>query len=368
VDAIAYLIGAGSMSLGVEAAGFDLKAVWETPGYSKNAATWDLNRPELRHQVFELDHTSDHLARVASGVDLIYGNPPCGGLSAMTASRLSSPTNNCMRQWIRMVVKARPRMILMENAFQLATERVGCLLTDLTDVLDQHDYYWWTWIMYSYQIHTPQIRRRAFLCASLDVPKHPELIPLDDLPSSRDRSLCPVGPYLANLVGVDPSPDPVWSTTGEVVTQHWYEPIKTVELNALVKQNIGRLSSRFLTPKDRRKIQERADNGDRVAQRELLQVEQLIWEDCPREFGGMQCHRPYIIPWHEAGATIIGSYKYIHPIDHRFLTMREMARLMGYPDSWKFHRLFPHLIAQGIPVNNAWWAATRMREVMGLKD
>jgi DNA (cytosine-5)-methyltransferase 1 len=155
------------MSLGVEQAGFTLRTIIETPGYGKNAATWDLNRPELAHSILELDHNDEYFRQWAPyDLDLLYGNPPCGGMSAQTCSRIESPTNNCMRMWIRMVVKARPKLILMENGYQLATDRMAPLLGDLTGVLEEAGYQWNTWQFYGYQVGTPQVRRRMFLYCS----------------------------------------------------------------------------------------------------------------------------------------------------------------------------------------------------------
>src|SRR5215831_12044045 len=154
LNAVGYLVGAGSMTLGIEAAGFKIREIFETSGYSKNARSWDLNRPELRHGVLELDHRSPHF-KERQGLDLIFGNPPCGGVSNMTQGGVNNKTNVCMRHWLRMVVQGRPRMILMESGYQLDTPRYEKLLKDLTNVLDAHDYWWWTWQFFSYQVGTP---------------------------------------------------------------------------------------------------------------------------------------------------------------------------------------------------------------------
>jgi DNA (cytosine-5)-methyltransferase 1 len=366
MEAIAYLIGAGSMTLGVEAAGFNVREVWETPGYGINAQTWDLNRPAQRHHILHLDHTNHTFFSARGSVDMIFGNPPCGGLSSMTCSRIESPTNNCMRQWIRMVAPAQPRMILMENAYQLATDRMRPLLDDLTGVLDDHGYWWWTWTFYSYQVGTPQIRRRMFLCATRDKPVSAQLLLLEDLPN-QGKATSPVWPWLWDLADVAPSPGPVATATGAVVEQHYYHREDVLRVNELVNQHVERLATPYWTTKDYEKLLAAAADGDENAKKQVQKNSHLHWPDCPKDFGGMSMHRPHVLQPQLACGAIIGAYRYVHPTARRMLTFREMCRLMGYPDTWNFHEMLPHLIAQGIPVNNSFWAADRMLKVIGLR-
>jgi DNA (cytosine-5)-methyltransferase 1 len=368
MNAVAYLIGAGSFTLGVQAAGFDLLQVWETPGYAKNAQTWNLNRPDLPVRVVDLDWESDHFERHygRGNVDLIFGNPPCGGLSSMTGMRLNSPTNNCMRQWMRMVVRARPRMILMENAYQIAVDRCKPILDDLTDVLDAEGYWWWTWLFYSYQLGCPQIRRRAFVCAVVEPPAREDLVELFDLPADRDFSdpRCHTKTWIWDLEHVAPSPEPVTSAAGLRVPQHWYRE-RSLEWVEEAAKHRDRYKTGYCTPHEwARMMKLYEENPTIAAHKKLMKLRSKYWHDPPKILNNiMHCYRPQIPLWDGPANAIIGEYKYLHPNQDRLLTMREMARLMGYPDNWLFHQLDPHLIAQGIPSQNAYWAATRMRQI-----
>jgi site-specific DNA-cytosine methylase len=371
--ALGYLVGSGSMTLGVESGGFKVTELWETPGYGKNARSWQLNRPDLPINVLPLDFTSEHFAqpRYLNNLDMIYGNPPCGGLSSMTCSRIESPTNSCMRQWIRMVVKARPKTILMENAYQLATPRVEPLLTDLTNVLDDAGYWWWTWRFFSYQIGCPQVRQRMFLCASLTEPD-PRLVSLDDLPPPRrPKQPYPMGTttvkdVLWDLQGVEPSPDPVITKTGNRVTQHWYRQWDYEQHAEWIRDNFHKIGKKFALTREIERYKDRMVNGEteairRAAKNNYERFKDHIDDTRPTGLTGLCCTRPHVIRWDTGPApTVLGFFRMVHPIDKRLLTMRELARLMGYPDSWQFHQYAPHLIAQGIPVQNAEWASKRL--------
>jgi site-specific DNA-cytosine methylase len=369
LNALGYLVGAGSMSLGVEQAGFTLRTIIETPGYGKNAATWDLNRPELAHSILELDHNDEYFRQWAPyDLDLLYGNPPCGGMSAQTCSRIESPTNNCMRMWIRMVTKARPKLILMENGYQLATDRMAPLLGDLTGVLEDAGYLWNTWQFYGYQVGTPQVRRRMFLFGireDIEVKNLQLAKSLGDLTSKDRKNVCPTRPHLEDFFGVAPSQEPVVTRSGKTVTQHWYDSPMTLRGNELLLQHHEFITAnrRWFTLKEYEAAINKAEAGNKLALREIETIP--VWPDCPSEFGGHLFRRPRPIPLDEAGPTVIGDFFLFSPVDLRFLTMRELARLMGYPDEWQFHRCNVKLVAQGIPTHSSRWAAERLRKIVG---
>lgn len=375
MEAVAYLIGAGSFTLGVEAAGFRIREVWETSGYGKNAKTWNLNRPEMPVNILELDHTNTSHFIQRGQTHLIFGNPPCGGLSAMTGSHLSSETNTCMRQWMRMVAPAQPAMILMENGYQLAMPRCQVLLDDLTNVLDEHHYNWGTWEFYSYQVGCPQIRRRMFLWAIHEqVPiVQPQLVSLYDLPQCSKKGVpqnAQIWTYLWDLADTPPAEGWVQASTGQWMQQHWYggNTAKVLDANRELEKHSARVRGKYFSPADYMRQYRKAVAGDEAARKWCEKNFSKTWAECPSHFGStFASHRPHAPTWDAPCGAIIGAYRYVHPTCDRLLTQREMARIMGYPDSWNFHELSPYLIAQGIPAMNAYWAADRMVRMVGWK-
>jgi DNA (cytosine-5)-methyltransferase 1 len=365
VTTLAYLIGAGSLSIGVERAGFKLCKVFETEAYNTNAkGGWNANRPDLIPEVLELDHTSHKFCLYRDwGLDLIHGNPMCGGVSSMTRSRISSPTNSGMRKWVRMVVKAEPRSILMENGFQLGMPRMWSLLSDLTSILQNHGYEWWIWKHYAFQVGTPQVRRRMWLCATKEKIKRPELIDTSEL-DHLTKEDAPTLPWIEDLIGIPPSKTQgvVTNRYGQTVTGHHYGTwtdyvINT--LNASIPEGRWYLQNGFVGPKH---VQKQIKKGQEPDQ-------SPIWENCPGEWNGcMSMFKPSVIRLFSCAPALIGKYKYVHPIDDRVLTHREMCRLMGFPDDWEFSDYNPNFIAQGVPVNNSRWAADRLKWVIGMED
>jgi site-specific DNA-cytosine methylase len=363
MDAVGFLVGAGSMSVGVERAGFRVAQVWETPPYAVNAFCWDLNRPGTRHKVVELDSAS---AAIPAGADMVYGNPPCGGVSAMTGSKLDSDTNDQMRHWVRMVARARPRVVLMESGYQLARPLMTRLLADVYNVLDAAGYAArWTWEFYSYQVGTPQNRRRCFVCATLDPPAEPDLIGLGDL-EGLGKDNAPSWPWLAPTFGIAPSRHPVTIADGTEVGMHCYNSPRIDRVNEALRGNRWRIAQRYVPPK----LMAQLEGMVALNQRSVGAIERArerLWPNCPPVLDfGQEFKRPKVIAPDRAGPTMIGEYIFVHPYEDRMLTMREMASLMGYPLDWAFSKPNPLFVGQGVPVQNASWAAARLAVVAGL--
>ena len=362
MKAVGYLVGAGSMTLGVEAAGFEIAQVFETPGYAKNARTWNLNRPNNRFIQLDLN---ERMGIPCGPIDMVYGNPPCGGMSSMTGGHIESPTNNLMVSWVQMVVNTRPRYILMENAYQIATERGYGQLQKLVHILQTAGYYWWVWQFYSWQLGCPQRRRRAFLCASLDRPVHAQYVDTADLPL--DFGNMKVMDYIWDLEEIKPSPDPVTTATGKKVTMHWYDNA-SYHVNELIPQYLpNSIYDHFMTTRELEKIREGGTEKEWEKARKAMTEGTYFW-DAPHCFVGMQqFRRPHITPTVGPANTVLSDMVLLHPTKTRLMTHRESARLMGYPDEWQFHECKPYLIAQGVPSWNAYWAADRILRVVGLR-
>lgn len=362
MNAVGYLIGAGSMSIGVEQAGFTIDTVFETPGYSKNAVSWDLNRPDNKHRVLDFDIES--AIPDSRGADLIFGNPPCGGMSNITGCHVDSETNNCMIKWMQMAINTRPRMILMENAYQIATKSGTPLREQLFRMLQDKGYKFWTWLFYSWQVGCPQNRRRMFVCATLDDIRNPDILTLEDLPQSDQHITCMN--WLWDLEDVAPSKEPVQSTLGHYVTHHSYDNTGTLVTEYLMKASQTEFrratNVNFMTPRQAEKWMSGTEKEKADYERRLR--EGLYWEDCPKVFQGMQqFRRPNQAPLFGAVPTVLSDFRIVHPTRQRLITMREQARLMGYPDTWEFHKCAANLTAQGVPAMNSRWAAERLCRV-----
>ena len=71
----------------------------------------------------------------------------------------------------------------------------------------------------------------------------------------------------------------------------------------------------------------------------MRRIRKLKWgQALIRYYGFKGKQLPNLIRLHpkKIAPTVLGSSRFIHPYEDRFLTVREQARLMGYPDNFVF--------------------------------
>lgn len=366
-SAAGYLIGAGSMSLGVERAGASLVQIYETPGYAKNAASWTMNRPEMPPVVIDLDKKIS-LPGI-EGIDLLYGNPPCGGMSNMTGCHVDSPTNTCMIDWIHMAINTKPKLILMENAYQIGTNAGRVLREYMFSQLIANGYTPWVWVFYSWQLGCPQTRRRAFLCAvrnqKISESFYEKIVSLSDLPEEPDPEMNVIS-HIWDLENTEPKETGyVKSALGHLTDMHWWdntgrrvsEYLRDHPEHFDIATNIH-----FMTPKQAKLWVNGTEKQKKEYEKKLK--EGLYWHDCPQLFESMQQFRkPHLTPLYGPAHTVLSDFRLVHPTRRRLITMREQARLMGYSDDWRFTVCRANLTAQGVPAINSKWAVNRLYDL-----
>jgi DNA (cytosine-5)-methyltransferase 1 len=102
--------GCGGMTAGFRAEGFDpvLAVEWDLHA----AATYAANFGEdhvLWQDIAEVD------SRRVPEVDVVIGGPPCQGFSNLGTRDAGDPRNTLWRQYLRLVLAARPKVFIIEN-------------------------------------------------------------------------------------------------------------------------------------------------------------------------------------------------------------------------------------------------------------
>ncbi|MCD6301089.1 MAG: DNA cytosine methyltransferase [Staphylothermus sp.] len=72
--------------------------------------------------------------------------------------------------------------------------------------------------------------------------------------------------------------------------------------------------------------------------RKLKRISRLKWGNALIYYEGAKRRLPNLIRLdpYKTAPTVLGSSRFIHPFENRFLTVREQARLMGFPDTFVF--------------------------------
>ena len=340
--------GAGGLSLGMEQAGFDvLGAVELDPVHS---LVHKYNFPRTALLVEDMKKVSaDRLLQLAEtgwdlhgktdpfpGLDAIVGGPPCQGFSVGGVRDPYDSRNSQIDEFVRLVVECRPRAFCLENVAGLLEPRFEVQRQKVTRKLRRAGYRldgWETWND-AQDFGVPQRRRRVFLVGSLDrtppnisafvrgaavtvaeafkglpeLDTYPILLHDDEAPWREGERLideAALGPYAAELSGVSTPADKLgyvrtWTSeliTGSRITTHSADTVarfKDLEVGTVdTRSRLYRLKNSGVAPTLR------AGSGP--------------------ERGSHTSPRP------------------IHPSQPRVITVREAARLHGYPDWFRFH-------------------------------
>jgi DNA (cytosine-5)-methyltransferase 1 len=139
--AVDLFSGAGGLSLGLEQAGFDvILAVDRDPHH---VATFKRNFPltkTVRADIANLDAARIRKVIGEIDVDLVSGGPPCQGFSHIGKRNSSDPRNMMLLHFVRLVTELRPKAFLMENVPGLQASRTKSVLEEAIKRLARSGY------------------------------------------------------------------------------------------------------------------------------------------------------------------------------------------------------------------------------------
>ena len=181
--AIDLFAGAGGLSLGLEQAGFDVLAAVEIDPI--HACVYKFNFPNCEVIAQPLENVNAATIRKAAGlsstskIDLVAGGAPCQGFSLIGQRALQDPRNKLVKEYIRVVQELRPRYCLFENVKGLTVGKHKKFLDELVKELQSIGYdVLMPWeVLNAKHYGVPQNRERLFLmgCRTGEsLPSYPE--------------------------------------------------------------------------------------------------------------------------------------------------------------------------------------------------
>jgi DNA (cytosine-5)-methyltransferase 1 len=200
--AVDLFSGAGGMSLGFEQAGFDVVAAVEVDPV--HAAVHEFNFPKCATLCRDISTLSGDEIRKAAGigrraVDLVVGGAPCQGFSLIGHRALEDPRNSLVNDFVRIVCELNARYFVFENVKGLTVGKHKAFLEELVATFEARGYSirkpWKVLNAANYGV--PQSRERLILLGAKkgfklpDYPQPSSSAPtcedaLDDLPNADD--------------------------------------------------------------------------------------------------------------------------------------------------------------------------------------
>lgn len=337
--------GAGGMSLGFEQAGFDVAAAVEIDPV--HAAVHEHNFPRCAAIPRSVIGLSGREIRRLSGlggrrVDVVFGGAPCQGFSLIGRRALDDPRNALVREFVRLVVELDAGRFVFENVKGLTVGRHRGFLEELIAAFEGFGYrVRLPWRVLNAARHgVPQDRRRLFLLgakAGLALPDYPE--PTTRPPGEADDGL-PPGPTCADALGDLPDAESYPElVAGEVVRVEDWGPLgayarrmRCLDNDAWGFGHPRRWDPMMLTASMRTAHTEISRR--RFAGTPPGEVEPVSRFHRLRRDGLSNTLRAGT----DAARGAFTSPRPIHYDKARCVTVREMARLHGFPDWFRFHR------------------------------
>jgi DNA (cytosine-5)-methyltransferase 1 len=190
--AVDLFSGAGGMSLGFEQAGFDVVAAVEVDPV--HAAVHKFNFPNCATLCRDISKLSGSEIRAAAGigkraVDLVVGGAPCQGFSMIGHRALEDPRNALVGDFVRIVCELKANYFVFENVKGLTVGRHKAFLEELVAAFEERGYSIrkpWK-VLNASRYGVPQSRERLILLGAkkgLALPDYPQ--PKTETPTCED--------------------------------------------------------------------------------------------------------------------------------------------------------------------------------------
>lgn len=336
--------GAGGMSLGFEQAGFHIAAAVEIDPI--HACIHHFNFPHcavIPKSVKEV--TGDEIRSIAgiSGkVDIVFGGAPCQGFSMIGKRVLDDPRNSLVRDFVRIVTELDADYFVFENVKGLTVGSHRKFLEELIEAFEVRGYNvrlpWSVLNAASYGV--PQDRKRLFLLGAkngLNVPLYPS--PTTTRAGRHSEVNLSAGPTCKDALDDLPDADRFRSLQGddEVNTTTWGHPSHYArEMRCLDESSwhfgVPRLWNPEILTSSARTIH------SEISRLRFTQTKPGFVEPISRFF---KLSPTGVSNTLRAGTDASrGAFTSPRPIHYRYprcVTVREMARLHGFPDWFRFH-------------------------------
>lgn len=352
--------GCGGLDLGFIQAGFKCIAAFDI---DKSAV--ETYKKNIAHHVYQLDiaKDSDEIVDKVKGVDILVAGPPCQGFSTAGKNDPKDLRNSLLLKTAEIAIKSQPKVVLIENVKGLLSPQFRGYLDALIQQLSDNGYSVTFRVVKATEFGIPQNRSRVIILAVRDT--HPielnfpncrlkklkEILNgLENTSSNKPRSLgidsieariakhIQPGQKLSNVRG------------GEAAVHTWNIPDV---FGSVSEQEKAVLESIMLVRRQKRRRP--TGDADPVLSQEISQAvdfpaEKVLadlvtkgyvrkiddYYDLTNTFNG-KFRR---LKWDGLAPTVdtrFGQPRYfLHPTEHRGFSVREAARIQGFPDSFEF--------------------------------
>jgi DNA (cytosine-5)-methyltransferase 1 len=338
--------GAGGMSLGFEQAGFDVAAAVEIDPV--HCAIHKFNFPKTAILPRSIVGLSAANVRLAAGIGereiaCVFGGPPCQGFSMIGQRALDDHRNQLVHEFVRLVIELNPRTFVFENVKGLTLGKHRAFLEELALAFEKGGYQvrlpWH--VLNAAHFGVPQSRERLILFGArkgLGLPTYP--LACTNIAGRRITDVnLPIGPSCQNAI--DDLPDAerfsqLLVTDAIEISKRKRPSSYASEMLCLTNSSWHYGYTRVWEPMALTSSA-RTNHSDISRQRFARTIAGEV-EPISRFFKLPPNGVSNTLRAGTDGAR--GAFTSPRPIHYKFprcITVREMARLHGFPDWFRFH-------------------------------
>jgi DNA (cytosine-5)-methyltransferase 1 len=372
--------GAGGMSLGFEQAGFDVVAAVEIDPV--HCAVHKYNFPNTAIMPRSVVGLKGGEIRLAAGigqrpVDVVFGGAPCQGFSMIGQRAIDDPRNSLVRDFLRIVKELDAKCFVFENVKGLTLGQHKKFLDEIVSTANEMGYdvrLPWK-VLNAANFGTPQNRERLILYGSKRQSQLPDYPASITQPAGKtNKSACdlPFGPTTVDAIDDLPDADcfEELKKSDTIKTDRWGQcSLYANEMKCLTNDAwhfgyVRNWNPALLTSSAR------TVHSD-ISKRRFSETAEGQTEPVSRF---------YKLPANGVSNTLRagtdgarGAFTSPRPIHYRLdrcVTVREMARLHGYPDWFRFNETKWHgarQIGNSVPPPLARAVASQVMKALGIE-
>jgi DNA (cytosine-5)-methyltransferase 1 len=340
--AISLFAGAGGCSLGFSQANYDIKFATDVDAnavesYRRNFPRTPWEAADIRE--LTADFVLQRIGLNPGELDMLLGGPPCQGFSSAGVKAGDDPRNSLLGHYIRLLEGIRPKWFVMENVEGLLTNAGGSHVRDTVAAFLEAGYSLNLEKVYAQGYGVPQRRKRVLIVGnrlgqdflfpepvtrfSGSIFRKGEITfatSVSDLPLATKEAGEP-------LVFREPPRNELQAYlrgVASTVTDHYAVVLSDVQLERVrglqPGQTMKDLPEHLQHDSFRRRAFRRVMDGTPVEKR----------GGAPSGLKRLFADEPSLT------ITSAATREFVHPTEHRLLTLRECARLQTFPDSFEF--------------------------------
>ncbi len=335
--------GAGGLSLGFEQAGFDIVAAVEIDPV--HAAVHEYNFPQCKVVPRSVTALTGDTIRAAAGigarpVDVVFGGAPCQGFSLIGHRALDDPRNALVRDFVRIVRELDAAYFVFENVKGLTVGKHRKFLDEIIEEFDRAGYDVvrdWK-VLNACRYGVPQDRQRLFLLGAkkgLALPRYPTAT--TSKPGATDP--LPAAPTCADALADLPDAERFerLNVTDEIATGEFGTPSEYAKRMRCLDAEGWAFGYKRKWDRDLLTSSMRSAHTE-VSRARFADTPHGAVEPISRFF---KLSPDGISNTLRAGTdSARGAFTSPRPIHYRWnrcVTVREMARLHGFPDWFRFN-------------------------------